>query len=163
MKLSDLRILCIKGANHIGIASIAVIIGRSIVTERKTSNKWNALQGMKGWWNLIMMTRREAIEALEYLISGECTDTQMDYVDEIQMAITDMKICDANNAGWISVKDRLPDEQGTFLVFRKEPYGMITIAWYSGHENGWLALDGGFYADGVLTHYMPLPEPPKEG
>jgi len=70
---------------------------------------------------------------------------------------------DANDAGWISVKDRLPDEQGIYLVFREEPYGMITIAWYSGHENGWLALDGGFYADGVLTHYMPLPEPPKEG
>jgi len=70
---------------------------------------------------------------------------------------------DANDAGWISVKDRLPDEQGIYLVFREEPYGMITIAWYSGHENGWLALDGGFYADEVLTHYMPLPEPPKEG
>lgn len=68
-----------------------------------------------------------------------------------------------DNGGWISVKDRLPDEQKTYLVFRKEPYGMITIAWYSGPENGWLALDGGFYADGVLTHYMPLPEAPKEG
>ena len=43
------------------------------------------------------MTRREAIEALEYLISGECADTQMDYVAEIQMAINDMKICEANN------------------------------------------------------------------
>lgn len=74
-----------------------------------------------------------------------------------------LSLLKAYEPGWISVKDRLPEEQGTYLVFREEPYGMITIAWYSGPENGWLALDGGFYADGVLTHYMPLPEPPKEG
>lgn len=62
------------------------------------------------------MDRREAIEALEYLISGECTDTQMDFIDEIQMAITDMKICEANNAGWISVKDRLPESGKHVLI-----------------------------------------------
>ena len=33
------------------------------------------------------MDRQEVIEALEYLISGECTDTQMDYVEEINEAI----------------------------------------------------------------------------
>ena len=64
--------------------------------------------------------------------------------------------------GWISVRDRPPEEEGTYLVFRKEPFGAVTMAWYSGNENGWMALDGSFYADGVVTHYMPLPEPPKE-
>ena len=111
------------------------------------------------------MDRKTAIEWIEQIkhrISGGDEDFDRQRKEALDMAIVDMKICDANNAGWISVKDRLPDEQGTYLVFRKEPYGMITIAWYSGHENGWLALDGGFYADGVLTHYMPLPEPPKE-
>lgn len=34
------------------------------------------------------MDVREAIESLSYLISGECTDTQMDYVEEIEMAIS---------------------------------------------------------------------------
>lgn len=34
------------------------------------------------------MNVREAIESLSYLISGECTDTQMDYVEEIEMAIS---------------------------------------------------------------------------
>ena len=82
------------------------------------------------------------------------------YIEEVKTVLKQAK---AQEQGWISVKDRLPDKQETYLVFRKEPYGMITIAWYSGHENGWLALDGGFYADGVLTHYMPLPDPPKEG
>ena len=34
------------------------------------------------------MTYKEAKEALEYLISGDCTDNQMDYVEEIQLAIS---------------------------------------------------------------------------
>ena len=62
---------------------------------------------------------------------------------------------------WISVKDRLPDAQKDYLVFRRLPTRAVTIAWYAG-ENGWLALDGGFYTDGVVTHFMPLPEPPEE-
>ena len=73
------------------------------------------------------------------------------------------EVPETNVGKWISVKDRMPDEQETYLIFRKEPFGAVTIAWYSGSENGWLALDGGFYADGVVTHWMPLPEPPKEG
>ena len=33
------------------------------------------------------MKPEEAIENLKYLISEDCCDTQMDYVDEIEMAI----------------------------------------------------------------------------
>lgn len=99
-------------------------------------------------------------EALDWFLRRKsmCLDDKCQAAEDIAIEC----IMRAIDGDWISVKDRLPDEQGTYLVFREEPYGMITIAWYSGHENGWLALDGGFYADGVLTHYMPLPEPPKE-
>lgn len=34
---------------------------------------------------------KEAIENLRYLISGDCTDTQMDYVPEITLAIDALK------------------------------------------------------------------------
>lgn len=33
------------------------------------------------------MKRQEAVENLKYLISGDCTDNQMDFVEEIEMAI----------------------------------------------------------------------------
>lgn len=33
------------------------------------------------------MTNQEAIENLQYLISDDCTDTQSDYVEEIELAI----------------------------------------------------------------------------
>lgn len=34
------------------------------------------------------MTKQEAIENLRYLISEDCTDTQDDYIDEIEIAIS---------------------------------------------------------------------------
>ena len=105
-----------------------------------------------------MRTRREAIENLEYLISGECCDSHMDYIEEIEMAITDMKICDANNAGWISVKDRLPEKKGYYLIFNTDrtvwPY------WYDPFVNQWVDSLG-FRTESV-THWIPMPEPPKE-
>lgn len=33
------------------------------------------------------MTRSEAVENLRYMISEDCTDTQVDFVEEIEMAI----------------------------------------------------------------------------
>lgn len=38
-----------------------------------------------------MPDRERIIEALQYLISGECTDTQFDYLDEIEAAIALLK------------------------------------------------------------------------
>ena len=37
------------------------------------------------------MKIQEAIENLKYLISGDCTDTQMDFVEEIEMAIESLE------------------------------------------------------------------------
>lgn len=48
---------------------------------------------------------------------------------------------------WISVKDRLPQEHKNYLVFTK--HGVTEILKYDGDA-------------GVVTHWQPLPEPPKE-
>lgn len=38
-----------------------------------------------------MVQMNDAINALEYLISGDCTDSPLDYIDEIQFAIDELK------------------------------------------------------------------------
>lgn len=56
---------------------------------------------------------------------------------------------------WISVEERLPETEGKYLVCTAN--GMVYIEWFiddycDGHPS-W-----GHYA---VTHWMPLPEPPK--
>jgi hypothetical protein len=57
---------------------------------------------------------------------------------------------------WISVEDELPDMKGRVfvptLVLRKEnPYPTTRL--FTGKN---------WNSDGTVTHWMPLPEPPKE-
>lgn len=56
---------------------------------------------------------------------------------------------------WVSVKDRLPEREDDYLVYFDD--GFIAITFYK--KNGWE-----LWADGdEPTHWMKLPEPPKEG
>lgn len=59
--------------------------------------------------------------------------------------------CKAMIPHWISVAERLPEENVAVLTWGEQ--AVVLIDW---HRNGeW------FVADGV-THWMPLPKPPKE-
>ena len=63
--------------------------------------------------------------------------------------ILDMsKMVDVN--GWVSVKDRLP-ELGTVVLVAKD-IGSVNTTYFG--VNG--------FRDESVTHWMPLPEPPKE-
>lgn len=56
---------------------------------------------------------------------------------------------------WISVDERLPDENGRFLTVDKFGYEMV--CYWTGRF-GWLAS---VCNKNAITHWMPLPEPPK--
>lgn len=59
-------------------------------------------------------------------------------------------------AEWISVKDRLPEEdQEVFIIerFEDEPLNIISVQTYDSK-----VLDD-IWAN--VTHWMPIPEPPK--
>ncbi len=74
---------------------------------------------------------------------------------------------------WISVEDRLPEEDDVFFVLIHDDSDFVAIP-----EVSWWALDGIFTDTGKpcgayweiedeykfykVTHWMPLPEPPKE-
>lgn len=55
---------------------------------------------------------------------------------------------------WISVHERLPKPLKQAIIFNK--YGDMTIGTYT--EWGWITPD--YFRE--ITHWMPLPTPPKE-
>lgn len=81
---------------------------------------------------------------------------------------------------WIPVTERLPEEDGRYLtlyplktkprIWRHKVYGfakdLVEVDKYefNEHKSGFYGYDGeyGYYEDKDVTHWMPLPEPPKE-
>ena len=65
---------------------------------------------------------------------------------------------------WISVEDRLPEEIGpcliSYSVTGADNFPMGTIGWSFFNSAKKFAVQNGYAKD--VTHWMPLPEPPKE-
>lgn len=60
---------------------------------------------------------------------------------------------------WVSVKDRLPEQFQRVLICRRRRYGQLywdNVVIDLGHE----VIQN---RHGDITHWMPLPEPPKKG
>lgn len=73
---------------------------------------------------------------------------------------------------WISVKNRLPDSNGLYIVTAcdegcaaGEGIWYDTVVVTAEYYNGcWTWYDGGneYDLDGIVTNWMPMPEPPEE-
>ena len=63
---------------------------------------------------------------------------------------------------WISVKDRLPDKHDRYLCNVKA-FSFPDLCYFAilKYDDGGF-IEGKIYTDDV-THWMPLPKPPKEG
>ena len=120
-----------------------------------------------------MDVRKKLVELLD--------DTQRSGIGYFGSAIENKKIADhlivhgATVQEWISVKDRTPTEaDGTVWVCladvfpynEKEPYidakhdRRITEAHYSQFSKCWYK-EGAVFPDGIVTHWMEKPKPPK--
>jgi len=58
------------------------------------------------------------------------------------------------NGGWVSVKDRLPDDRIWILAFTRN---QIQMLFYDSRDN-WLCVEGDW--PHAVTHWMPLPKSP---
>lgn len=118
-------------------------------------------------------------DALKEII-GECPENWTDSPEEVaefnmwHRIMNDIDSCQTIG-GWISVKDRLPENQNPVMVFvpphvdeiKGTFLGYVGMAYYTSLGEGfWCGTDGNLYgAIGMIhtpTHWMPLPEPPKE-
>ena len=64
---------------------------------------------------------------------------------------------------WISVKDRLPELEEDVLAYDPslESISVGYLSAFLGHNPTWV-IDFGQSISDCVTHWMPLPEPPKQ-
>lgn len=106
------------------------------------------------------MTDHEAIERLK--ICEQCGDclTCAEHDEAIKLALYTFKEREERAMNWISVKERLPDRDETVLCHSNKNGGYYFIG-YIGYRSGAWCECGAMHI-GDVTHWMPLPEPPKE-
>lgn len=63
---------------------------------------------------------------------------------------------------WIPVSERLPEECGFYICFYQSPYGndCLRVGQCHWNEESWVRI-GAIPPHVKVTHWMPLPEPPK--
>lgn len=102
------------------------------------------------------MTRKEIVKALrEFIHQFDGRDVGDYFVEDVLEAAADLLEQDAKT-GWISVKDRLPEK--TMLVLGVV-HGHVGELAYINNRNLFERRERPI--EGV-THWVPLPEPPKE-
>ena len=63
-----------------------------------------------------------------------------------------------NNPEWISVKERLPEQEGRYLIlYRHKDFGPLKVFISDYVEGKWNTVLERI----EITHWMPFPEPPK--
>ncbi|MDD6937461.1 MAG: DUF551 domain-containing protein [Clostridiales bacterium] len=94
----------------------------------------------------------------------ECGDAiQHDSLALIERLESERDAALAKVPRWISVEERLPEQNGIYLAHVVHRYCKIDSYWrvcieYFGIEGTWDSLADIY----EVTHWMPLPEPPKE-
>ena len=120
------------------------------------------------------MTREEAIRILDPVTTGEAL-AEIEYYNGFSgktaavQAVSDACVLavaalrEQEQRRWIPVEERLPQNYISVLVYipTAEPLPMVHEA-YIGDDGEWHSSNFYEIENEDVTHWMPLPEPPKE-
>jgi len=62
---------------------------------------------------------------------------------------------------WISTSDKLPPFHATLLFYAGEIDGVLCGAFYR-HTHRFITANGDKFYESDITHWQPLPQPPKQ-
>ena len=101
----------------------------------------------------------------EHRVSLHCRESLMkqaaDAIEELQAELVTMR---SQLLKWISVEERLPEvDQPVMICAFGKSVGEGVYRGHDGFHHVWkMYASSGTYWDDEVTHWMPLPQPPKE-
>lgn len=103
-------------------------------------------------FNVMECAHGHCLSECPYDSYDECTK------DILNDALTLIEHLEAKVQKWISVEERLPEDGETALTYKN---GIVEVQVYEKKRNGWIKGNW-FWSMATVSHWMPLPEPPKE-
>ena len=104
------------------------------------------------------MTNEKALAAWKQM-RAEISEENHLFVGTINPEMVDLAIEALERDRWISVEERLPEPHTRVIGFMAWK-SIMTVEYQNGH---WYNIDHlEHMPDEAVTHWMPLPEPPKE-
>lgn len=114
--------------------------------------KLKAINEMKA----VIRDKTESCKTCSFYLNGLC-DNACELEEDNQKICTDLYTAGYRKQEWISVEERLPDKEGTYLTCTdKDKILMDVFCIYPSHGTKF-----GVGGNGKVTHWMPLPEAPK--
>jgi hypothetical protein len=127
----------------------------------RDTNLVNALREHADWWeNGDMMDPLGGLEK-DLLAAADRIANQNTHIAALQREIEKLR---GQLPRWIPVTERLPEDRSDVLVvaYWHERWG-VYMGWCAPERVAWSVHIGiGDRSDIAVTHWMPLPEPPKE-
>ena len=152
---------------------------------RKMENSENCVIASAENFNAMQIIK-QAPDAIEQLSADleRSKDYEAFWKEEAEEALRRFQLAVAEKPHWISVGERLPYKSGYYLIvthlgltddaedWMKDNAVDVTMAHYADYSNIWTTDSGAAYNADLskcdktryeyVTHWMPLPEPPKE-
>ena len=104
-----------------------------------------------------------ASQGLAYAYYEDFAVDTLAYIQQLENHIGELteKVAqfEAARPKWISVKEKLPENDDNYLVFTSDRNDAVIATYYGDGE--WLEYDLTNLIP-LVTHWMPLPEPPKD-
>lgn len=117
--------------------------------------------------------KREAYLLLKHKAETYMLPATKEAYEKAARLIDSIKTCDVQPVNdWISIKDKLPEPRTWVLAYIKYPSPVFEIergihktgdvkkVFYDGFYDGF-CKDKSFCGSGTITHWQPLPKPPK--
>lgn len=105
-------------------------------------------------------TTREALAEIEYYGGFSGKRAKIEACDEAYRIAVAALSTQQDSSGWISVEDRMPEIFRPVIVCREKGKGKYVVEQGCKDVGDWWKVYGTRIK--TVTHWMPLPEPPKE-
>lgn len=140
-----------------------VVVERLMKDERNGVEKWHVVRGDLSTYDaLSVQFLGKDAQRLAYEYAAGVLAKKDEHKPDPFLSAYAKAVASAPPSPWISVKERMPEGSGTeVMVYRPSHTGSCVFTAFKVASTPEMWMNGGHAIFGV-THWMPLPEPPKE-